>query len=99
MVGGHLGNRLQYRVARTELLRLQRPRYSFPRKRLAHPLAAMAVHDMNRRRSKQASGIDDVSQQWSPRERLQDFRERGLHPLPFPGREDDDRQRNCGPGL
>jgi hypothetical protein len=87
-----LRERLHDRMASAELLALLHPRHSLGAQRFTHAFAAVAVDDVDLRWLQRLCRVDDVFEQRAAGERLEHFGQGGLHPLPLPGCEDDDRK-------
>jgi hypothetical protein len=97
-VVGNAGQGLHHRMAGAELLRLFGPaQVGHGRECRAHLVAAVAVDDMDRRRSELARDADHPRQHRHPADRLQHLRQsRRLHALALAGGKDHDVQRLRG---
>ena len=92
MIVGDRRHRLHHRVARAELLGLQRPADLDARERGPHLVAAVPVDDFDRRRLQRLRSLDHMAEQRPAGERLQHLRAVRVHPLTLARGEDHDRQ-------
>src|SRR3954463_9984824 len=82
-------------MAGAELLGLQHPDERGIGERGADALGAVAVHDDGLARGESARGIEHVTEQRPAGERMQYFRQLGVHALAQARRENDDVERHA----
>ena len=76
-------------MARAELFALLYPFDVGPRHGFAHTAAAVAVDDVHPFRARPPGRLDDVAEQRTTGEEMEDLRQVRSHALSLPGREDD----------